>query len=87
VSLSYGTGIGIGEIRKNTLPLGDRSPCSGKGRGTSVKTSTGDDEVAALQLGLDLGMNLIDTAAKYRRWRSRGAGRRCHRRPGVTTSS
>jgi diketogulonate reductase-like aldo/keto reductase/multidrug transporter EmrE-like cation transporter len=39
-----------------------------------------DDEVAALKLGLDLGMMLIDAAEMYWRWPSREVRGRSHRR-------
>jgi len=53
------------------LPSGDAIPVLGMGAwmiGDSARDRT--DEVAALRLGLDLGMNLIDTAELYGSGRS-----------------
>jgi diketogulonate reductase-like aldo/keto reductase len=53
-------------MRKLRLPMGDEIPVLGQGTwrmGESAPKRT--DEVKALQLGLDLGMTLIDTAEMY----------------------
>ncbi|WP_192362366.1 aldo/keto reductase [Mesorhizobium mediterraneum] len=53
-------------IRTNTLPSGEAVPVLGQGTwkmGEDARRRA--DEVAALKLGLDLGMKLIDTAEMY----------------------
>src|SRR3954469_1007557 len=53
-------------MRKLRLPMGDEIPVLGQGTwrmGESAAKRA--DEVKTLQLGLDLGMNLIDTAEMY----------------------
>src|SRR5690606_16443298 len=50
-------------IRSLTLPGGDSVPILGQGTwGMGERRQNARDEVAALQLGIDLGMTLIDTA-------------------------
>ena len=49
-----------------SLPDGERAPVLGQGTwGMGEKKSTHAEEVAALRLGIDLGMTLIDTAEMY----------------------
>lgn len=49
-----------------TLPRGHRVPALGLGTWTMGEdTRKRDDEIAALRLGLDLGMTVIDTAEMY----------------------
>jgi diketogulonate reductase-like aldo/keto reductase len=58
-------------MRKLKLPIGDEIPVLGLGTwrmGEVAKRKS--DEVQALQVGLDLGMNLIDTAEMYADGRS-----------------
>ena len=53
-------------IRSLTLPGGDSVPILGQGTwGMGERRQNSRDEVAALQLGIDLGMTLIDTAEMY----------------------
>ena len=53
-------------IRTMRLPAGDDVPVLGQGTwGMGEKQVRRTDEVAALRLGLDLGMTLIDTAEMY----------------------
>ncbi|ACP21540.1 putative oxidoreductase (plasmid) [Sinorhizobium fredii NGR234] len=53
-------------IRTTRLPAGDQVPVLGQGTwGMGEKPIRRTDEVAALRLGLDLGMTLIDTAEMY----------------------
>jgi diketogulonate reductase-like aldo/keto reductase len=53
-------------VRTTQLPSGEAVPVLGQGTwGMAEKGSRRDDELAALRLGLDLGMTLIDTAEKY----------------------
>jgi diketogulonate reductase-like aldo/keto reductase len=53
-------------IRTTRLPGGDDVPILGQGTwGMGEKASRRAAEVAALRLGLDLGMSLIDTAEMY----------------------
>lgn len=53
-------------IRSLTLPGGDSVPILGQGTwGMGERRQNARDEVAALQLGIDLGMTLIDTAEMY----------------------
>ena len=48
------------------LPDGELVPALGLGTwGMGEKKARADDEAAALKLGLDLGMSLIDTAEMY----------------------
>jgi diketogulonate reductase-like aldo/keto reductase len=54
------------KMRKLRLPMGDEIPVLGQGTWRMGESATKRaDEVAALQLGLDLGMTLIDTAEMY----------------------
>jgi len=49
-----------------TLPSGERVPQLGKGTwGMGESARKRKEEVAALRLGLDLGLTLIDTAEMY----------------------
>ena len=49
-----------------SLPNGTRVPALGQGTWRmGEKKSTRDEEIAALRLGIDLGMTLIDTAEMY----------------------
>ncbi len=53
-------------MRFLSLPDGSRVPILGLGTwGLGERYTSGADVVAALQLGLELGMNLIDTAEMY----------------------
>jgi diketogulonate reductase-like aldo/keto reductase len=53
-------------MRKLRLPMGDEIPVLGQGTWRMGEHSAKrGDEVKALQLGLDLGMTLIDTAEMY----------------------
>jgi diketogulonate reductase-like aldo/keto reductase len=53
-------------MRFLSLPDGSRVPILGLGTwGLGERYTSGPDVVAALQLGLELGMNLIDTAEMY----------------------
>lgn len=53
-------------IRTTRLPSGDEVPVLGQGTwGMGEKPNRRAEEVAALRLGLDLGMTLIDTAEMY----------------------
>jgi diketogulonate reductase-like aldo/keto reductase len=53
-------------VRTTRLPAGDEVPVLGQGTwGMGEKPNRRPDEVAALRLGLDLGMSLIDTAEMY----------------------
>jgi diketogulonate reductase-like aldo/keto reductase len=53
-------------VRTTRLPAGDEVPVLGQGTwGMGEKPNRRADEVAALRLGLDLGMSLIDTAEMY----------------------
>lgn len=56
----------MSDLRKLTLPNGDAVPALGQGT-WKMGESRGrrKDEVAALSLGIDLGMTLIDTAEMY----------------------
>jgi diketogulonate reductase-like aldo/keto reductase len=54
------------EMKTTSLPDGTRVPVLGQGTwGMGEKKSTHATEVAALRLGIDLGMALIDTAEMY----------------------
>ena len=56
----------MGSIRTTTLPIGSKVPVLGQGTwkmGEDRRRRA--DEVAALRLGVDLGMTLIDTAEMY----------------------
>ncbi|MDB5763035.1 MAG: oxidoreductase [Herminiimonas sp.] len=53
-------------MRKTALPSGDMIPVLGQGTwGMAEKPRNRADEIAALRLGLDLDMTLIDTAEMY----------------------
>jgi diketogulonate reductase-like aldo/keto reductase len=53
-------------MKTAALPDGERVPVLGQGTwGMGEKKSTHAEEVAALRLGIDLGMTLIDTAEMY----------------------
>jgi diketogulonate reductase-like aldo/keto reductase len=53
-------------IRTTTLPDGTAVPVLGQGTwGMAEHPDTRHDEIAALRLGLDVGMTLIDTAEMY----------------------
>lgn len=54
------------EVTTLPLPSGQRIPILGQGTwGMGESRSKRDSEIAALRLGLDLGMTLIDTAEMY----------------------
>jgi diketogulonate reductase-like aldo/keto reductase len=54
------------DIRTIALPSGEAVPVLGQGTwGMGEKRNRRVDEIAALRLGLDLGMTLIDTAEMY----------------------
>jgi len=54
------------EMKTISLPDGERVPVLGQGTwGMGEKRSAHAEEVAALRLGIDLGMTLIDTAEMY----------------------
>lgn len=53
-------------MRTTKLPSGEVVPVLGQGTWNLAENRSGrDDEIAALRLGLDLGMTLIDTAEMY----------------------
>ncbi len=53
-------------MRHVTLPSGERVPALGMGTWYLGETrASRDEELAALRLGLDLGLPLIDTAKMY----------------------
>ena len=53
-------------MRHISMPNGDKVPVLGLGTwGMGEKRASAAEEVAALKLGLDLGMTLIDTAEMY----------------------
>jgi diketogulonate reductase-like aldo/keto reductase len=53
-------------IRTVTLPSGERMPVLGQGTwGMAEDARRRSEEIAALRLGIDLGMTLIDTAEMY----------------------
>jgi diketogulonate reductase-like aldo/keto reductase len=53
-------------IRTMRLPCGEEIPVLGQGTwGIGDKPSRSSDEIAALELGIELGMTLIDTAETY----------------------
>ncbi|HEV2550973.1 MAG TPA: aldo/keto reductase [Stellaceae bacterium] len=53
-------------MRQISMPNGERVPALGMGTwGMGEARTSGTDMVAALKLGLDLGMTLIDTAEMY----------------------
>ena len=63
--------MGLAGMRRIELPSGDQVPVLGQGTwhfGQGRRPP--EDEMAALRLGLDLGMNLIDTAEMYGNGRS-----------------
>ncbi|HEU5313055.1 MAG TPA: aldo/keto reductase, partial [Candidatus Udaeobacter sp.] len=54
------------EMKTVSLPDGDRVPALGQGTWRmGESTRVHKDEVAALRLGIELGMTLIDTAEMY----------------------
>lgn len=54
------------EVRVTTLPPGETVPILGQGTWYMAEEATArSDEIAALRLGLDLGLTLIDTAEMY----------------------
>ena len=54
------------EIRVTTLPSGETVPVLGQGTWNMAEESAArSDEIAALRVGLDLGLTLIDTAEMY----------------------
>ncbi len=54
------------EVRSTILPSGERVPVLGLGTWRMAeRRRRSSDEVAALRLGIDLGMSLIDTAEMY----------------------
>ncbi len=54
------------EMKTISLPDGERVPVLGQGTwGTGEKKSRQAEEVAALRLGIEIGMTLIDTAEMY----------------------
>ena len=54
------------DLRTTTLPSGERIPVLGLGTWRMAeRRRRRDDEIAALRLGLDLGMTLVDTAELY----------------------
>jgi diketogulonate reductase-like aldo/keto reductase len=56
----------MSNLRKLTMPNGDAVPVLGQGTWKMGESrSRRKDEVAALSLGMDLGMGLIDTAEMY----------------------
>jgi diketogulonate reductase-like aldo/keto reductase len=56
----------MNKIRTVTLPDGERIPALGQGTWRMGENKrTHKDEVAALRLGIELGMTLIDTAEMY----------------------
>jgi diketogulonate reductase-like aldo/keto reductase len=53
-------------VPTTTLPNGERVPALGQGTWQMAESPRlREDEIAALQLGIDLGMTLIDTAEMY----------------------
>jgi diketogulonate reductase-like aldo/keto reductase len=53
-------------LRTITLPNGEVIPALGQGTWHMAEDPRGrTDEIAALRLGIDLGMSLIDTAKMY----------------------
>jgi diketogulonate reductase-like aldo/keto reductase len=53
-------------MRAITLPSNDKMPVLGQGTWyLGDMAQTRDDEIGALRLGLDMGMNMIDTAQMY----------------------
>src|SRR5207248_7903784 len=62
----YAKAEGTGLMRQISMPNGERVPVLGMGTwGMGEAGTSGGDMVAALKLGLDLGMTLIDTAEMY----------------------
>ena len=58
--------LGGDGVRTTTLPSGEAVPVLGQGTWhMGEKASRGEQEVAALRAGLDLGLTLIDTAEMY----------------------
>ena len=59
-------------IRGVALPLGEVVPAQGQGTWhLAAGRHPPDEEIAALRLGIDLGMTLIDTALAYTHPRGR----------------
>jgi diketogulonate reductase-like aldo/keto reductase len=55
-----------GSVRTTSLPSGEAVPVLGQGTwGMAEEAARRADEIAALRLGVDLGMTLIDTAEMY----------------------
>ncbi len=53
-------------VRTISLPSGDQIPVLGPGTGgLAERRARRNSEIAALRRGLDMGMNLIDTAEMY----------------------
>ena len=75
-------------IRTTRLPSGEDVPVLGQGTwNMGEDRGRRADEVAALRLGIDLGMTLIDTAEMYAQRRRRRGRRRGDRAAGATRSS
>mgnify|MGYP001592657822 CR=1 FL=1 len=56
----------MADLRTTALPSGDRVPVLGQGTWNMAEDKhRRADEIAALRLGLDLGLTLIDTAEMY----------------------
>src|SRR4051812_9974436 len=54
------------EVQVTTLPSGEAVPILGQGTWyMAEEPAARSDEIAALRLGLDLGLTLIDTAEMY----------------------
>src|ERR1700730_17369395 len=61
-----GGGFIASPMRTISLPSGDQIPVLGQGTwGLGESRARGSSEIAALRRGLDIGMNLIDTAEMY----------------------
>jgi diketogulonate reductase-like aldo/keto reductase len=68
-------------MRFTQLPSGESVPVLGQGTWHMGEDSgRRDEEIAALRLGLDLGMTLIDTAEMYGDGAAEATGRRSDRR-------
>jgi diketogulonate reductase-like aldo/keto reductase len=60
------TGVTVSKIKTLSLPSGESVPVLGQGTwGIGENHAKRHTEIAALRLGLDLGMKLIDTAEMY----------------------